>query len=80
MEAIRQFHEVKNQQIHIDLPENFNANHVEVIIISSEKKTYSVPDDIQKLVLERKEEYLKDNKNTLDFDEILRELRTENEL
>jgi hypothetical protein len=80
MEAIRQFHEVKNQQIHIELPEDFNANHVEVIIISSEKKPYSVPDDIQKLVLERKEEYFKNSKDFVEFDQILQELRIENEL
>lgn len=33
MEAIRQFIKVKNHQINITLPEDFNAEEVEVIIL-----------------------------------------------
>lgn len=33
MEAIRQFIKVKNHQINITLPEDFNADEVEIIIL-----------------------------------------------
>jgi len=43
MEAIRQTVKVKNHTISIILPDNFNADEVDVIILPSEKKQYSIP-------------------------------------
>lgn len=43
MEAIRQFVKVKNHQINITLPEDFNAEEVEVIIFA--KNEYELTDD-----------------------------------
>ncbi|MFW6248972.1 MAG: hypothetical protein ACOC4J_04295 [Bacteroidota bacterium] len=39
MRAIRQIIEVKNQRLNIDLPNNFNAEKVEVIILPFEEKS-----------------------------------------
>jgi hypothetical protein len=36
MQAIRQFHRVRNRKIEIVLPENFSADEVEIIILPSE--------------------------------------------
>ena len=43
MEAIRQFVKVKNHQLNITLPEDFNAEEVEVIIFA--KSEYELSDD-----------------------------------
>lgn len=43
MEAIRQFVKVKNHQVNITLPEDFNAEEVEVIIFA--KSEYELTDD-----------------------------------
>ena len=43
MEAIRRFIKVKNHQVNITLPEDFNAEEVEVIIFA--KSEYELTDD-----------------------------------
>ena len=42
MEAIRQFVTVKNHQINITLPDDFNAEEVEVIILPR-SNSYEIP-------------------------------------
>lgn len=41
MNAIRQIVEVKNHQINVELPENFDAEFVEVIIFRKEEESES---------------------------------------
>lgn len=42
MEAIRQFVKVKNGQVNVVLPDDFNAEEVEIIILPASKK-YEIP-------------------------------------
>lgn len=76
MEAIRQFVTVKNHQINITLPDDFNAEEVEVIILSSSKE-YQIPQWQIDEVRERTEKYLKDPSSAQDIDEFLKELDSE---
>lgn len=48
MEVIRQFAKVKNHQVNITLPEDFNAEEVEVIIFA--KSEYELSDDQIKIL------------------------------
>jgi len=73
MEAIRQFVTVKDNQINITLPDDFNAEEVEVIILSSSKE-YQIPQWQIDEVRERTEEYFKNPKIALDFDEAIKEI------
>jgi len=58
MEAIRRFVKVKNHQVNITLPEDFNAEEVEVIILPSSKE-YQIPQWQIDEVRERTENSLK---------------------
>ena len=55
MNAIRQIVEVKDHKINIELPENFNADKVEVIIfpVDEEEELYSVSEEEKNLMRER---------------------------
>lgn len=54
MQALRQYTEVINGSIHINLPEDFTAKQVELIILSiDEEKTD--PNDFQQFLLESPE-------------------------
>lgn len=57
MEAIRKIITVKNHQINITLPDDFNADEVEVIILPSEKSLKQIPEWQKNQVRERSEEY-----------------------
>ncbi|WP_188049639.1 hypothetical protein [Flavobacterium sp. GP15] len=73
MEAIRQFVKVKNQKISITLPDDFKAEEVEVIILPK-LNSYEIPQWQIDEVRERTKEYLKNPKNILNFDDVLKEM------
>lgn len=77
MEAIRQTVKVKNHTISIILPENFNAEEVDVIILPSEKKEYSIPQWQIDEVRDRTEKYLKNPENATNIDDFLKEIENE---
>ncbi|WP_438965719.1 hypothetical protein [Flavobacterium sp.] len=45
MEAIRQFVKVKNHQVNITLPEDFNAEEVEVIIFAKSESNFQLSEE-----------------------------------
>ena len=73
MEAIRQTVKVKNHKINITLPDNFNADEVDVIILPSSAK-YEIPQWQIDQVRERTLAYFKNQKIALDFDEAIKEI------
>lgn len=73
MEAIRQTVKVKNHKINITLPDDFNADEVEVIILASPSK-YEIPQWQIDQVRERTIEYFKNPEIALDFDEAIKEI------
>lgn len=77
MEAIRQFVKVKNHQVNITLPEDFNAEEVEVIIFAKNENEYAIPQWQIDEVRERTEKYLKNPKNVTDIDDFLKEIENE---
>ena len=74
MEAIRQTLKVKNHTINIILPDDFNADLVDVIILPSQNNEYSIPQWQIDEVRERTEKYLKNSENVTDIDEFLKEI------
>ncbi len=70
MEAIRQYVKVNGRNISITLPDDFDADEVEVIILSSAKH-YEIPQWQIDQVRERKEAYLKDPSLGEDFDKAM---------
>ena len=76
MEAIRQFVKVKNRQVNITLPTDFNADEVEVIIFPASKE-YQIPQWQIDEVRERTEKYLKNPDSATDIDEFLKEIESE---
>jgi hypothetical protein len=77
MEAIRQVVKVKNHQVNITLPEDFNAEEVEVIIFAKSENEYAIPQWQIDEVRERTEKYLKNPKNVTDIDDFLKEIENE---
>lgn len=77
MEAIRQFVKVKNHQVNITLPEDFNAEEVEVIIFAKSENEYAIPQWQIDEVRERTEKYLKNPKSVTDIDDFLKEIENE---
>jgi hypothetical protein len=65
MEAIRQFVKVKNHQINITLPEDFNEMEVEVIILSA-KKAHAISKEAMDEVNELTSVYFKNSSNEAD--------------
>ena len=53
MNAIRQIVEVKDHKISIELPENFNADKVEVIIFKAEEEDFFISEEEKNLIRER---------------------------
>ena len=55
MNAIRQIVEVKDHKINIELPENFNADKVEIIIFPADEEEdyYNVSEEEKNLMRER---------------------------
>lgn len=74
MEAIRQTVKVKNHTINIILPEDFNADLVDVIILPSQNNEYSIPQWQINEVRERTLEFFKNPSIALDFDDVMKDL------
>ena len=53
MNAIRQIVEVKDRKINIELPENFNADKVEVIIFPADEEDFFISEEEKELIRER---------------------------
>ncbi|MFY7742956.1 MAG: hypothetical protein ACOVQR_09925 [Flavobacterium sp.] len=68
MEVIRRFVKVKDHQINIILPSDFNADEVEVIILPTSKE-YQIPQWQIDEVRERTENYLKNLESATNFDD-----------
>ncbi|OWP77098.1 hypothetical protein [Flavobacterium oreochromis] len=77
MEAIKQTVKVINHQINITLPDDFNADEVEVIILPAERKEYIIPQWQIDQVRERTENYLKNPKDASNIDDFLKEIEDE---
>jgi hypothetical protein len=77
MEAIRQIVPVKNHTINIILPNDFNAEEVEVIIMPIQNKEYNIPQWQIDQVRERTDKYLKNPNNATDIDDFLKEIENE---
>ena len=77
MEAIRQTVKVKNHSFKITLPDNFNAEEVDVIILAKEPKAYNIPQWQINQVRERREEYIKNPSIARDFYEAMKEIENE---
>jgi predicted metal-dependent hydrolase len=77
MEAIRQTVKVKNHTFKITLPEGFDAEEVDVIIMPSEKKLYEIPQWQIDQVKERRAEYLKNPSIGQDFYQAMKEIEDE---
>jgi hypothetical protein len=77
MEALRQYIKVNGRNISITLPDDFDADEVEVIILPSVKYPSQIPDWQIKQVRERSEVYLKNPSTGLDFDEAMKDIENE---
>jgi hypothetical protein len=77
MEAIRQTVKVKNHTINIILPDDFNADLVDVIILPSQNNEYSIPQWQINEVRERTIEYFKNPSIALDFDDVMKDLEND---
>lgn len=77
MEAIRQFIKVNGRNINITLPDDFNADEVEVIILPSAKQYNTVPEWQMEQVRERGEAYKKNPSSAQDFDDAIKEIEGE---
>ena len=73
MEAIRQIVKVKNHQINITLPDDFNADEVEVIILPKSGNV-EIPQWQIDQVRERTDKYLKNPASAQDIDDFLKEI------
>ena len=76
MEAIRKIVTVKNHQINITLPDDFNAKEVEVIILPKQDD-FEIPQWQIDQVRERTERYLKNPNDVTDIDDFLKEIEDE---
>jgi hypothetical protein len=76
MEAIRQTVKVKDHKINSTLPDNFNADEVDVIIMPASTE-YVIPQWQIDEVRERTEKYLKNPESATDIDDFLKEIENE---
>jgi len=76
METIRKTVKVNNHKINITLPDDFNADEVDVIITPSSAE-YSIPQWQIDEVRERTIAYFKNPEIALDFDEVMKEIEDE---
>jgi hypothetical protein len=78
MEAIRRTVKVNNHSINITLPDHFDAEEVEVIILAVEKKEYSIPQWQIDAVRDRTDKYLRNPESATKIDDFLKELEMSN--
>lgn len=76
MEAIRQIVKVKNHKISITLPDDFNADEVEVIILPKSNNV-EIPQWQMDQVRERTEKYLKNPSSAQNIDDFLKDIEGE---
>jgi hypothetical protein len=76
MDAIRQIVKVKNHKISITLPDDFNADEVEVIILRKSNNV-EIPQWQMDQVRERTEKYLKNPSSAQDIDDFLKDIDSE---
>ncbi len=76
METIRKTVKVNNHKINITLPDDFNADEVDVIITPASGE-YSIPQWQIDVVRERTIAYFKNPEIALDFDEVMKEIEDE---
>jgi len=74
MEAIRQYIKVTGRNISITLPDDFNADEVEVIILPSAKYPESIPEWQIQEVRERSADYHKNPSIGIDFDQAIKDI------
>ena len=77
MNAIRQFVEVKNHTFTIVLPDDFDANTVEVIILPKQENKIELSDETKALLDARLNDYDQNPDEVRDFDLLLDELQQE---
>ena len=77
MEAIRQTVKVKNHSFKITLPEDFNAEEVDVIILAKEPSAYEIPQWQIDEVRERREQYIKKPSIAKDFYQAMKEIEND---
>ena len=77
MEAIRRTVKVNNNTINIILPDGFNAEEVEVIILPLEQKEYTIPQWQIDAVRDRTDKYLKNPESANDIDAFLKEIEND---
>ena len=77
MNAIRQFVEVKNHTFTIVLPDDFDANTVEVIILPKQENKIELSDETKVLLDARLNDYAQNPDEVRDFDLLLDELQQE---
>ncbi len=77
MNAIRQFIEVKNHTFTVVLPDDFDANTVEVIILPKQENKIELSDETKALLDSRLNDYIQNPDEVKDFDLLLDELEQE---
>lgn len=77
MNAIRQFVEVKNHTFTVVLPDDFDANTVEVIILPKQQNKIEFSDETKALLDARLNDYAQNPDEVRDFDLLLDELQQE---
>lgn len=66
MNAIRQIIEVKDHQLNISLPQDFNANKVEIIILPADDTDFEIPEEEKELIRQRVKNTLPENLSSWD--------------
>jgi hypothetical protein len=66
MNAIRQIIEVKDHQLNISLPQDFNADKVEIIILPADDTDFELTEGEKELIRQRVKNTLPENLNSWD--------------
>lgn len=61
MNAIRQIIEVKDHQLNISLPQDFNADKVEIIILPADDTDFELTEEEKELIRQRVKNTLPEN-------------------
>ena len=77
MNAIRQFIDVKNNSFVVSLPDEFNDQRVEVIILPTMQNDFNVSEETKQMLDNRLNDYLENPNDVKDFDALLDELERE---
>nr|WP_199162798.1 hypothetical protein [Elizabethkingia sp. ASV34] len=66
MNAIRQIIEVKDHQLNISLPQDFNADKVEIIILPADDTDFEISEQEKELIRQRLKNTLPENLSSWD--------------